>query len=88
MQWLKTYSVTFTCNVLCKIVRLILQTACTSPIPSLFFFLPSIASENIPCMLWKKKKKTIKIGLVSRKRLYGILENNNHSLIVSTLKFL
>lgn len=36
----------------------------------------------------EKKKKTIKIGLVSRKRLYGILENNNHSLIVSTLKFL
>lgn len=32
-----------------------------------------------------EKKKTIKIGLVSRKRLYGILENNNHSLIVSTL---
>lgn len=69
----------------------------TNAITFLLLALNSIQEYSMHALEEKKKlkkynnhKKKIKIGLVShcRKRLYGILENNNHSLIVSTLKFL
>lgn len=78
MQWLETYNIILTCNVLCKIVCSNLQLACITP--KIIIFLSSChnqASENSPCMLLgKKKKKQVQIShcrerltvfLVSRK---------------------
>lgn len=83
MQWLETYNIILTCNVLCKIVCSILQIACITP--KIITFLPSChnqASENSPCMLFGKKENTFKAVIVGKGLQYfSFLEKYNHSLI-------
>lgn len=82
MQWLETYNIILTCNVLCKIVCLVLQIACI--IPKIITFLLSChnqASENRPCMLWGKKSRFKAVIVGESLQYFSFLEKYNHSLI-------
>lgn len=82
MQWLETYNIILTCNVLCKIVCSILQVACIAP--KIITFLPSChnqASENSPCMLLGKTNRFKAIIVGKGLQYFSFLEKYNHSLI-------
>lgn len=82
MQWLDTYNVILTCNVLCEIVCSILQMACITP--KTITFLPSChnqASESSPCMLFGGENRFKAVIVGKGLQYFLFLEKYNHSLI-------
>lgn len=82
MQWLETYNIILTCNVLGKLVCSVPQIACI--IPKIVTFLTSChnqASETSPCMLFGKKKSFKSVITGKDLNYFSFLEKNNHSLI-------